>query len=204
MSGLQEASGEQRAAVALVLASASPRRAELLASVALEFEVRPADIDESREDGESAKEYVRRMAREKADRVAAEPGCESDVVLAADTVVCLGEEVFGKPANVGEALDMWRVLSGRTHDVYTALALSYNARVSEEMSISRVTFETISDQQMHAYWATGEPVDKAGGYAVQGLGSAWIRRIEGSYSGIVGLPLYELNRLLGSVGSNWL
>ena len=99
---------------------------------------------------------------------------------------------------------MWRLFSARTHDVYTALALCYRDRLYEDTSSSRVEFKTVPEAEMRAYWASGEPCDKAGGYAVQGLGAAWVQHIEGSYSGIVGLPMFELNRLLANIGENWI
>jgi septum formation protein len=196
--------------MSLVLASASPRRKQLLTSVGLDFRVRPANIDESRQPGEAPLDYVRRMAREKAGAIAEileSSGKHGDLppaVLAADTIVCRDDRLFGKPVDEDDAIEMWRHLSGRTHEVYTALTLCYRDRLYEEISASRVSFKRISEAGMRTYWASGEPMDKAGGYAIQGLGSAWVGRIEGSHSGIVGLPMFELNRLLANIGVNWL
>ena len=200
----------ERPRIELVLASASPRRKELLANTGIEFSVFPAATDEARHPGEPVLDYVTRMAREKAEAVAAilqgsAPGDDVvPAVLAADTIVYSDNRIFGKPANEDDALAMWRNLSGRTHEVLTSLALCYRDRLFEDQSRSRVTFRKITEREMRAYWATGEPQDKAGGYAIQGLGSAWILRIEGSYSGVVGLPMFELNRLLAGIGKNWL
>lgn len=204
-----DAPGKQ-SEITLVLASASPRRKQLLSSVGLDFRVLPANIDESRHPGEAPLDYVRRMARAKAGAVAeilefSEKHEDSRLaVLAADTIVCRDERLFGKPVDKDDAITMWRHLSGRTHEVYTALALCYRDRLYEEISVSRVGFKRITEAGMQAYWASGEPMDKAGGYAIQGLGSAWVRHIEGSHSGIVGLPMFELNRLLANIGVNWL
>jgi septum formation protein len=196
--------------VDLVLASASPRRRELLSSLGISFRVVPANIDERCFDTEGPMAYVQRMASEKALTVSALLGPEGAVgeapraILAADTVVCLGDKLFGKPVDESDAMDMWRNLSGKTHEVYTALTLCYGALRREETSISRVGFRNIPESEMRAYWSSGEPRDKAGGYAIQGLGSAWVERVEGSYTGIVGLPMYELNRVLTVIGENWL
>ena len=182
----------------------------MLANTGLEFSVFPAEIDEARHPGEPVHDYVTRMAREKAEAVAAilqDSESGDDVVpavLAADPVVCSDDRILGKPANEDDALNMWRYLSGRTHAVLTSLALCYRDRLFEDQSRSRVTLRKITEREMRAYWATGEPQDKAGGYAIQGLGSAWVWRIEGSYSGVVGLPMFELNRLLTGIGKNWL
>lgn len=180
----------------LILASQSPRRAALLRQVGIAFQIAPADIDETAATGESAVDYVRRMALEKA--IAVRATYPDSPVLGADTAVVLGEQILGKPSCEAAAVDMLMALSGQTHSVLTGVALAgpHNAC---RLSQSRVTFATISRDQARAYWQTGEPRDKAGSYAVQGLGAAFIERIEGSYSGIMGLPLFETLALLRTI-----
>jgi septum formation protein len=125
-------------------------------------------------------------------------------VLAADTAVVLGDEIFGKPASEAECVAMLRALSGRTHEVMTAVAVLTDSALLADVNVSRVTFRDIGDDESRRYWLTGEPRDKAGGYAVQGRGAVFIARIEGSYSGVMGLPLYETARLLEAAGvSAW-
>jgi len=177
----------------LVLASASPRRRELLASAGVLFVVRPSAIDETPDAGEEPLPYVRRMAREKALAVEAD---ESETVLAADTVVALDGRVLGKPADVGDALATLRVLSGRTHRVHTAVALRTGGRVLARVTTTRVTFRTLKEDELARYVATGEPFDKAGGYGIQGHGGALVERVVGSYTNVVGLPLAETLALL--------
>jgi septum formation protein len=185
----------------IVLASRSPRRSELLDQIGVPHDVLAIVFDESRQRGESPRDYVERLARDKAlAAVAALGGAVGRPVLTADTSVVLGEEIFGKPAGEDDCVRMLGALSGRTHEVITAVALHDGESVSAEVSISRVTFRTLDEGERRAYWATGEPADKAGGYAVQGLGAIFIERLEGSYSGVMGLPLCETARLLGSAG----
>ena len=187
----------------LVLASQSPRRRELLASVGIRAEVRPADTDESVRVGEGADGYVRRLAREKARAV---PRTVGELVLAADTAVILGIEILGKPRDEAEARRMLRALSGRTHVVATGVhGLAAGARGSapreETIAVSSaVRFVTLSDEQIAWYVSTGEPLDKAGAYAVQGAGGSLVRGIAGSVSNVVGLPLAETLALLGRLG----
>jgi septum formation protein len=181
----------------LVLASASPRRVALLTQVGLVFLVRAPDIDESRLPGESAAEMVQRLALAKARRVAQG---ETLPVLAADTAVAIDGVLLGKPAGPAEGLAMLTRLSGRTHDVLTAVALVHAARSEVRLSHSRVSFRTITRAEAEAYWASGEPFDKAGSYGIQGIGGIFAERIEGSYSGIVGLPLAETEALLQAFG----
>jgi septum formation protein len=181
----------------LVLASASPRRAALLTQVGLVFLVRAPDVDESRLPGESAADMVQRLALTKAQRVARD---ETLPVLAADTAVAIDDVLLGKPAGPAEGLAMLTRLSGRTHDVFTAIALVHAARSEVRLSHSRVAFRTITRSEAEAYWASGEPFDKAGGYGIQGIGGIFAERIEGSYSGIVGLPLAETEALLQAFG----
>ncbi len=187
----------------LVLASASPRRAELLKTLDFNFEVRVSQIDESQQDGESALAYVQRLAREKAHAscgVRTGSQDSGEIFLGADTSVVLGDRIFGKPANRDEAIDMLLSLSERTHTVITALALVGNSVSNRSHSETRVTFGRIDRAQASAYWDSGEPCDKAGGYAIQGLASAFVQRIEGSYSGVVGLPAFECTALLAEAG----
>lgn len=181
----------------LVLASASPRRRELLGQLGLRFEVVAADIDETPHPQEPAEAYVLRLAREKAGSVAARhPGAW---VLAADTTVALGGELLGKPASVEEACSMLQRLSGRTHEVYTGVALAGRAEGSL-VARSRVTFRELSMAEIGWYAASGEPLDKAGSYAVQGKGGFLVASVEGSPTNVIGLPLAEAVALLERAG----
>jgi len=187
----------------LILASASPRRAEILRAAGIDFEARPALLDEALRAGETPGDYVRRLAFEKA-RAAAnartEPG--NFLFLGADTVVVAGEEILGKPASDEDARRMLRLLAGRIHEVHTGLALlrypGGDERVVEE--ITRVTFAPLSDAEIESYLETGEPFGKAGAYAIQGIGGRYITRIEGCYFNVVGLPLARLWSLLAELG----
>ncbi|MFV0276018.1 MAG: Maf family protein [Parahaliea sp.] len=183
----------------LVLASASSRRRELLAQIGVSCRVQPAGIDESRWAGESAVDYVARMAGEKAAAVAAVAG-DGCVVLAADTSVVIDDDVLGKPTDHFDGLAMLACLSGRTHEVMTAVCLCRGGRVLEEVVTTRVTFATLGRQLCEAYLATAEPWDKAGAYGIQGLGAVLVSAIEGSYSNVVGLPLAETWRMLTALG----
>jgi septum formation protein len=181
----------------IYLASASPRRRDLLAQIGIAHEVRPVAVDEHVEPGEAPEGYVLRLAARKADALWDElPTAVRLPVLAADTTVSLDGRVFGKPASAHELRDMLGHLSGRTHEVHTAIALRCTAGLQTRLQTSRVTFRALTDREIDAYWSTGEPADKAGGYAVQGRAAVFVARIEGSYSGIVGLPLYETWELL--------
>ena len=185
----------------LVLASASPRRRELLAQAGFTFTVHPAHIPEDPLEGEDPIAYVTRLAREKAEVVfralSAENNAkqESDsepealVVLGADTTVTLDDEILGKPEDAADAARMLRRLSGRTHRVITGVAVVSAQGVEVAAEATAVRFLTLSDQEIDAYVATGEPMDKAGAYAIQGLAARWIPRIEGCYFNVVGLPL---------------
>ncbi|MSQ92458.1 MAG: septum formation inhibitor Maf [Gammaproteobacteria bacterium] len=180
------------------LASASPRRSQLLRQIGVAHEVRPVDLDESGRAGESPRDYVLRVAREKASAGAAMGG---DLpVLAADTVVSIGEEIFGKPRDENDGVRMLVALSGGSHDVLTAVALAKEGRIEMAISETRVTFRALSEAECRNYWAGGEPVGKAGAYAIQGFGAVFITRIEGSYSGVMGLPLCETAALLDAAG----
>jgi septum formation protein len=185
----------------IYLASASPRRSALLAQIGVSHQVRPVEIDESRRPEEHPKNYVQRLAREKASALwTSLAHAERTPVLAADTTVAVGDEILGKPCDEGDALRMLSLLSGRTHHVYTGIALLSGQGVRDFVNVSLVQFRALSEEEARAYWRTGEPADKAGGYAVQGLAAAFIQRIEGSYSGIMGLPLFETAQLLSQIG----
>jgi septum formation protein len=181
----------------LILASQSPRRAELLRQIGVDFRVEPAHIDETPRPGESPADYVVRMALEKARAVHSRHPAER--VLGADTSVILDERILGKPANREEGIAMLLALGGREHQVLTAVALA-GTHPGQALSASRVRFRPIGHAEAARYWATGEPADKAGGYAIQGLGAVFVERIEGSYSGIMGLPLFETAQLLANAG----
>jgi septum formation protein len=190
----------------LVLASASPRRRELLSQAGLSFEVRPAHIPEDPRDGEDPIAYVTRLAREKAEAVFREmtaggrgksgDGEESLAVLGADTTVTLDNHILGKPADAADAARMLRMLSGRSHHVITGVAVVTNDGVEVAAEVTAVRFLTLTDEEIAAYVATGEPMDKAGAYAIQGLAARWIPRVEGCYFNVVGLPLALVCTLL--------
>ena len=178
----------------IILASRSPRRAALLQQIGVPFTALAADIDETPLTGETPEDFVRRMAVGKAQAIHTQhPG---DIVLGSDTAVVLDGQILGKPANREHALDMLLALSGREHRVLTGVALQH-AQLEYALSDSRVFFSKLTHTQAERYWDSGEPLDKAGAYAIQGKAAVFIRRIEGSYSGIMGLPLYETARLLG-------
>jgi len=183
----------------LHLASASPRRREILAALGLKFTFGGADVDETPAAGEAVTDLVLRLAADKAE--AAFGTGEFDVpVLGADTVVCLGDRLFGKPASEQDALDMLAALSGRTHRVMTGVALRTRHGMATAMSDTHVQFREIDPDEARAYWQSGEPAGKAGAYAVQGLGGVFVASIRGSYSGVVGLPVYETALLLRNAG----
>jgi septum formation protein len=184
--------------VRLVLASASPRRRELLAAAGFEFDVAIADVSEARIAGEAAEVYVERIARAKAEGVAS--NYPARPVLGADTAVVVEGDVLGKPIDAADASQMLRRLSGRAHDVLTGLALVWNGRVHAAVERTSVQMSVLSDADIAAYVASGEPADKAGAYAIQGLASRFIPRIEGSYSNVVGLPVATVLRLLKEAG----
>ena len=186
----------------VVLASQSPRRRELLASVGVSVEVRPSDTDETVRPGESPDGYVRRLAREKAEAVPCGPG---EIVVGADTAVVLGPEILGKPRDPEDARRMLRALSGSTHVVATGVHArrlpAGDAAASGTISVSSaVRFVTLSEERIAWYVSTGEPLDKAGAYALQGTGGSLVRGIAGSVSNVVGLPLAETLALLGRLG----
>jgi len=193
-----QVSQERRLAIPkLILASASPRRAEILRSVGWPFEALPAHIDESREEGEKADAYVERIALAKAEAAAIHsPG---SLVLGADTVVVIEDQILGKPRDEGDATRMLRVLNGRRHQVLTGVALVNDATGQSTVAheVTDVTFAEMSDEEINWYVATGEPMDKAGAYAIQGHGALFIKEIRGDYFNVVGLPVRLLYRLIG-------
>jgi len=184
----------------LVLASASPRRRELLGQLGVEFICDPADIDETRKPGETPPAYVERMAREKAALVYSRHRGACRAVLGADTVVVLDDEALGKPRDHFDGLAMLAMLSGRSHTVLTAVCLQHQDGADCELVETSVEFIRLTRSLCEAYLATDEPWDKAGAYAIQGLAGAFVRSIRGSYSNVVGLPLCETWRLLGAHG----
>jgi len=203
----------------IYLASRSPRRRELLKQIGVRFEPllirlagpRATGVDEAQHAGEEAARYVERIAREKAEqgvRVLALRSLLPRPVLAADTVVIVDGDVLGKPADRAQAADFLRRLSGRAHEVRTAVALGLpgsapfdsGARVLQAVSVSTVAFRPLGDSEIERYVAGGEPFDKAGGYGIQGLAAVFVERLEGSYTGVMGLPLYETAQLLKQAG----
>lgn len=182
----------------VVLASASPRRRALLSQIGVAADVRPADIDESVLLGESPARYVARLAQAKAAAVAA--CCPGRVVLAADTAIAFEGAILGKPAAAEEAVTMLTALSGKTHDVLTGTAIVYDDKRHWNVVSTQVRMRRLSAQQIDSYVATGEPLDKAGSYGIQGLGAVLIDSLSGSYSNVVGLPLAETADLLKRVG----
>lgn len=185
----------------LHLASQSPRRRELLARLRVPFGVLDVDVPEARAPGEPAEDYVRRVAREKAGAglldVVSVPGA---VVLGGDTEVVLDDAVFGKPRDAGDAASMLRRLSGRTHRVLSAVALVSAGREAQALSVSEVTFDALDEAAIARYVDTGEPMGRAGGYAIQGYAETFTTRLSGSYSGVMGLPLRETAGLLRQFG----
>ncbi len=177
----------------LILASRSPRRQEILQRAGIPFLVRPAEVDETPRPGEEACRYVKRLAREKAEAVEAGPG---DIVLGADTVVVVDNEILGKPADAPDAARMLRLLSGREHIVMTGICLVGDGAAVEDVEKTTVRFVPLSDRDIEEYIATGEPLDKAGAYAIQGFASKFIDRVEGCYFNVVGLPIARVYRHL--------
>jgi septum formation protein len=178
----------------LVLASASPRRRELLAAAGIPFEVVPVDLDETPLDGEVPDAHVQRLAREKAST--AQAMRPDALVLGADTIVVVSGQILGKPRDAEDAARMLRALAGRAHDVLTGVALTGARGTTVELERTRVWFTPLSEQEIADYGASGEPRDKAGAYAIQGLASKFVVRIDGSYTNVVGLPVALVYRLL--------
>jgi len=180
-----------------VLASGSPRRRQLLETIGLRFAAVPPDIDETPRPDEDPRGYVERLAREKAGAVTAST---DDVVVAADTTVAFAGQILGKPVDAADARRMLRLLSDQTHDVHTGVAVRTAGRTTTRVVTTFVTMVTISEADIAWYVGTGEPLDKAGAYALQGAGGLLVRSVEGSSSNVVGLPLAELAELLASAG----
>lgn len=184
----------------ILLASASPRRSDLLRQIGVAHVVRPVDVDESVRPGEAPSAYVLRLAEAKAEALWTRLApAERRPVLAADTTVALEGEIFGKPADPAEARNMLARLAGRTHEVHTAVALRHAGGDAARVSTSSVSLRALAPEELDWYCRSGEPDDKAGGYAVQGRAAVFIRHIAGSYSGIMGLPLYETWEILAPV-----
>jgi nucleoside triphosphate pyrophosphatase len=191
----------------LILASKSPRRAEILRNAGFKFEIVAAEVDETRRDAETAEDYVRRLAVDKTmaarEIISAGSSEKSTVIVGADTTVAVGEEILGKPSSADEAREMLRRLSGRSHEVYTGLAIlslaSQTPRVAVERT--RVTFDAMTPEEIEEYIRSGEPFDKAGAYAIQGRGGRFISRIEGCYFNVMGLPLARLYAMLREIPS---
>ena len=182
------------------LASASPRRRELLTQLRVVYDVLPVTVDETHRVGEDPPDLVCRLAVAKAQAGLALRPARIAPVLGADTAVALGDELFGKPSDQADATRMLGRLAGRTHTVWTAVAVTDGERERVELCRSAVTFRALAPDEIAAYWCTGEPADKAGGYAIQGRGAQFVADLRGSYSGVMGLPLFETARLLTLFG----
>jgi len=184
----------------VILASASPRRRELLAQLGVSFIVAPADIDEQVLAAEQPQDYVRRMASSKAqvgyERSMSQSDTPGSLVIGADTAVVLGDDIMGKPSDREEGIHMLEQLSGQTHQVMSSVAITNGIQFHDRTSITRVMFRSLRAGEAAAYWDTGESQDKAGAYAIQGLGAVFVREVHGSYTGVVGLPLFETAELL--------
>lgn len=183
----------------LILASRSPRRAELLTAAKIPFTIRARDIDETPRPGENPRDYVRRMAEEKARAVTF---TDSEIVLAADTTVVLNAAILAKPENPADAIRMLTALSGQRHDVLTGICLLESTGAVTDVATTSVWFDKISSEEIVAYVASGEPMDKAGAYAIQGIASRWIGRIEGAFANVVGLPVALVFSHLRQLGIN--
>lgn len=181
--------------VQIILASASPRRRELLDQIGVTYRVQPADIDEKPLSGETAQAYVVRIAAAKSEQV----WQQSLPVLSADTSVVLNGMIMGKPVNKADGLSMLRQLSGATHKVYSAISLRADQHW-QALSVTEVSFRVLTEHEIVAYWQTREPLDKAGAYAIQGRAGQFVKHIAGSFSGVVGLPLFETAELLSKAG----
>ena len=184
--------------VQIILASASPRRKELLDQIKVTYKVHPVDLDETPLPDETPLAYVQRLAAEKSAACVAQLKTETPV-LAADTAVVLGRVIMGKPKDQADALAMLTQLSGNTHQVYSAISLRGREH-SQAHSITEETFRRLTQREILDYWHSGEPVDKAGSYAIQGMGGLFVKSIKGSFSGVVGLPLFETAELLSKQG----
>ena len=183
--------------IRVVLASASPRRRELLTLIGIAYTVCPADIDETIHDGEAPAVYAERLARAKASTAAID---DATLAIGSDTIVVIDDHVLGKPRDRNDATRMLRMLSGRTHTVYTAVAVQRGERVASAVEHVAVTFRPIDDALIASYIATGEPMDKAGAYGIQGYGATIVQRIDGDYFAVMGLALGTMVELMGRVG----
>ncbi len=181
----------------LILASQSPRRSEILRQAGIPFVARPANVDETLVAGETPEDYVQRVAQEKAAAITAGP---ADIVLGADTVVVIDGQILGKPLDAEDALRMLQILSGREHSVLTGTCLRRAAETIVDVAKTLVWFLPLTNEEIEHYVATGEPMDKAGAYAIQGLASKFIRCIEGSYTNVVGLPIELVQQRLNDWG----
>ncbi len=184
----------------LLLASASARRHEILTQMGVAFSVADHTVEEVARAGELPVDFVQRLALEKARSVQALQPDNPLPVMGADTIVVCDDQILGKPENRDDALRMLRLLSGKTHEVYTAVALCVGARALQCLSRSEVRFAPLSEETCVRYWDSGEPLGKAGGYAIQGLGGMFVSGLSGSFSGVVGLPVYETAQLLSAAG----
>ena len=182
----------------IILASASPRRAELLDQIGINYEVQIADIDENSLPNESAEALVQRLAIEKSKAVIS----NNLPVLGSDTLGVLNGNLLVKPRDFEHAHEMLSQMSGNWHEILSAVAITYRGKTQVRLNKNTVLFRALTNDEIKAYWDTGEPQDKAGAYAVQGIGASFIQRIEGSYSGIMGLPLFETSQLLSELGIN--
>ena len=180
----------------IILASQSPRRQELLKLTGLPFTVRAADIDETMDKSLPVQQEVTRVSRLKAQAIAA-GASPDDIVIAADTIVVIDGRELGKPHSEAEALDMLRLLSGRTHEVVTVLSVCRGTHIESEAVVTKVTFRPLCEEELRAYIKTGEPMDKAGSYGIQGYGAMFVSRIEGDYFSVMGLPLCQMLRAFG-------
>ena len=183
----------------IILASQSPRRQELMKLTGLPFTVRVADVDETMDKSLPVQQEVTRVSRLKAQTIAADAAAD-DIVIAADTIVVIDGRELGKPRSEQEALDMLRLLSGRTHEVVTVLSVCKGPRIESEAVVTKVTFRTLCDEELRAYIKTGEPMDKAGSYGIQGYGAMFVSHLEGDYFSVMGLPLCPLCRMLRAFG----
>ena len=181
----------------LVLASGSPRRREILRLLSLEHEIRPAAVEEKLRPGEDAGVEARRLAVEKAAAIASG---RDELIVAADTLVVLGDEILGKPTDEADAVRMLMRLQGRRHEVFTGLALRVGSRIEADVAVTRVWFRSLVAAECEEYVASGEPLDKAGAYGIQGLGAVLVQRIEGEYFNVMGLPVQLLLSLLARFG----
>ena len=184
----------------IILASQSPRRIALLKQMNIDCLVMPADIDETAMPNESPSDYVLRLAAQKAQAILNKSPDPSLPILAADTTVALGLQILGKPENDTDAFNMLKQLSGGTHQVHTAIAVAFNGKLETAINSTQVEMMSLTDAMISEYIASGEHTDKAGSYAIQGLAGCWVKKITGSYTGVMGLPLHETALLLQKIG----